>query len=184
MGSIVFSVALKQGKAGPWRHIFLLRDLATPHPPHPAIPCQRGHLPHREADLLVGTVALGERAFKVIPSEPPSPFCSGRDQSSPGRLEQGLLSPGWGILGGRDPQGHPGLCLALNPPWGVLAGRGAEGTPAPQDLGLPPSSMGFLVAQLVKNPCNTEKAPTGRPFCDPSSWMGAAPHLGATAVSR
>ena len=95
---------------------------------------------------------LAHAAFKVIPSEPPSPFCSGRDQSSPGRLEQGLLSPGWGILGGRDPQGHPGLCLALNPPWGVLAGRGAEGTPAPQDLGLPPSSMGFLVAQLVKNP--------------------------------
>ena len=24
--------------------------------------------------------------------------------------------------------------------------------------------------------CSTEKAPTGRPCCDPSSWMGAAPN--------
>ena len=32
--------------------------------------------------------------------------------------------------------------------------------------------------------CSTGKAPTGGPFCDPSSGMGAAPHSGATAVSQ
>ena len=31
---------------------------------------------------------------------------------------------------------------------------------------------------------STGKVPIGGPFCDPSSWMGAAPHSGATAVSR
>ena len=31
---------------------------------------------------------------------------------------------------------------------------------------------------------STGKLPIGGPFCDPSSWMGAAPHSGATAVSR
>ena len=31
---------------------------------------------------------------------------------------------------------------------------------------------------------STGKVPIGGPFCDPSSRMGAAPHSGATAVSR
>ena len=32
--------------------------------------------------------------------------------------------------------------------------------------------------------CSTGKVPIGGPSCDPSSRMGAAPHSGATAVSR
>jgi len=31
--------------------------------------------------------------------------------------------------------------------------------------------------------CSTEKAPTGGPFCNPTSRMWADPHSGATAVS-
>ena len=78
---------LAPGRGGEWRcgqHCVLsgpetgksrsLADISSSSetsPPHPAIPCQRGHLPHREADLLVGTVALGERD-SVHLSVPPS----------------------------------------------------------------------------------------------------------------
>ena len=57
---------------------------------------------------------------------------------------------------------------------------------SPRDTLLP--GLGPRPTSLSSSPlpwgCSIGKAPTGGPFCDPSSWMGAAPHSRATAVSQ
>ena len=64
----------------------------------------------------------------------------------------------------------PVKCILTSPQATLLTGLGPR----------PSSSLSWPLPWG----CSTEKAPTGGPFCNPSSRMGAAPHSGATAVSR
>ena len=64
----------------------------------------------------------------------------------------------------------PVKCILTSPQATLLTGLGPR----------PSSSLSWPLPWG----CSTEKAPTGGPCCNPSSRMGAAPHSGATAVSR
>jgi len=89
---------------------------------------------------------------------------AGRVHNPPNKMKHNCnASPGEGQSDGPSPR-------LLSPQAALLPGLGPR----------PSSSLSWPLPWG----CSTGKVPIGGPSCDPSSRMGAAPHSGATAVSR